>query len=109
MEDLIEEIVGEIQDEYDTEEERVLKLKDGSLSVDGSMSLHDLREDHKIRLPEDMPYDTLAGFMLDELAKIPIGGETITYKNQLFTVTKVEERRIIRVKITPVKEEVKPT
>ncbi|MDI6784624.1 MAG: hemolysin family protein, partial [bacterium] len=101
LEDLIEEIVGEIQDEYDTEEERVLKLKDGSLSVDASMSLHDLREDYKIRLPENMPYDTLAGFMLDELAKIPLGGETVTYENQLFTVTKVEGHRLVRVKITP--------
>jgi CBS domain containing-hemolysin-like protein len=107
LEDLIEEIVGEIQDEYDTEEERVLKLKDGSLSVDGSMSLHDLREDYKIRLPEDMPYDTLAGFILDELAKIPIGGETITYENQVFTVTKVDGRRIIRIKISPIKIETK--
>lgn len=105
LEDLIEEIVGEIQDEYDTEEERVLKLKDGSLSVDGSMSLHDLREDYKIRLPEEMPYDTLAGFILDELAKIPVGGETITYENQLFTVTKVEGRRIVRIKVTPGKTE----
>ncbi|MFB3895186.1 MAG: hemolysin family protein [bacterium] len=109
MEDLIEEIVGEIQDEYDTEEERVLKLKDGSLSVDGSMSLHDLRKDYKIRLPEDMPYDTLAGFILDELAKIPVGGETVTYENQVFTVTKVEGRRILRIKITPIKEELKPS
>ena len=101
LEDLIEEIVGEIQDEYDTEEERVLKLKDGSLSVDASMTLHDLREDYKIRLPEDIGYDTLAGFILDELARIPNGGETVTYENQLFTVTKVEGRRIVRVKITP--------
>lgn len=107
LEDLIEEIVGEIQDEYDTEEERVLKLKDGSLSVDAAMSLHDLREDYKIRLPYDMPYDTLAGFMLDELAKIPVGGEIVTYENQTFTVTKVEGRRILRVKITPGKTEEK--
>lgn len=105
LEDLIEEIVGEIQDEYDTEEERVLKLKDGSLSVDGTMSLHDLREDYKVRLPEDMPYDTLAGFIMDELAKIPIGGETVTYENQLFMVTKVEGRRILRIKISPIKVE----
>jgi len=107
LEDLIEEIVGEIQDEYDTEEERVQRLKDGSLSVDATMSLHDLREDYAIRLPEDMPYDTLAGFILDELAKIPIGGETVTYENQRFTVTKVEGNRVVRIKIIPVKEESK--
>ena len=105
MEDLIEEIVGEIQDEYDTEEERVQKLKDGSLSIDASMSLHDLSEDYKVRLPENMPYDTLAGFMLDELARIPVGGEVVTFENQLFTVTKMEGRRIVRVKITPGKDQ----
>ncbi|MCX7919911.1 MAG: hemolysin family protein [bacterium] len=105
LEDLIEEIVGEIQDEYDTEEERVIKLKDGSLSLDATMTIHDLREDYNIRLPENMPYDTLAGFILDELARIPVGGETVTYENQLFTVTKVEGRRIIRVKYTRLKSE----
>ena len=103
LEDLLEEIVGEIQDEYDTEEERVQRLKDGSLSVDATMSIHDLREDYGIRLPEDLPYDTLAGFILDELARIPVGGETVSYENQTFTVTKVEGHRIARVKITPVK------
>jgi CBS domain containing-hemolysin-like protein len=86
-------------------EDKVQRLNDGSLSVDATMSLRDLRKDYGIRLPDNMPYDTLGGFILDELAKVPVGGETVSYENQTFTVTQVEGNRAFRIKITPGKEE----
>ena len=103
MEDVIEEIVGEIQDEYDTEEERVQKLKDGSLVVDGTLSIHDLTRYHGVQFPESEEFESVSGFLLSRLGKIPVGGETVRYKDQTFTVVDVESNRIKKVKIVVLK------
>ncbi len=99
MEDVLEEIVGEIQDEYDTEEERVQKLKDGSLVVDGTMSIHDLTRYHGIKFPETEEFESVSGFLLSRLGKIPTGGETVRHDDQIFTVVDVASNRIKKVKI----------
>jgi putative hemolysin len=99
LEDLIEEIVGEIQDEYDWEERPVEKLRDGSLVVEGTVSAADLRETHDIPLPESGEFETVAGFMLERLGSVPKGGEVVAAGDWRFTVVDVERNRISKVKI----------
>jgi putative hemolysin len=99
MEDLLEEIVGEIQDEYDWEERPVEKLRDGSLVVDGTTTAAELRDAHHIPLPASEEFDTVAGFMLNSLGAVPRGGEVVGVGDYRLTVVDVEKNRIAKVKI----------
>ena len=71
LEDLLEEIVGEIQDEYDWEERPVERLRDGSLVVEGTRAAAELRDAHGIPIPESAEFETVAGFMLERWAPCP--------------------------------------
>ena len=99
MEDLLEEIVGEIQDEYDWEERPVERLRDGSLVVEGTLPAADLRTGYDIPLPESTEFETIAGFMLDRLGAVPKGGEVVDLDGWRFTVVDVERNRISKVKV----------
>jgi magnesium and cobalt exporter, CNNM family len=99
MEDLLEEIVGEIQDEYDWEERPVERLRDGSLVVEGTVSAAELRDTYSVPLPESTEFETVAGFMLDQLGSVPKGGEVVTLSGHRLTVVDVERNRISKVKI----------
>jgi len=99
LEDLIEEIVGEIQDEYDWEERSVERLRDGSMVVEGTASAADLRETYEIPLPESGEFATIAGFMLERLGSVPKGGEVVSIEGWRFTVVDVERNRISKVKV----------
>jgi putative hemolysin len=101
LEDLIEQIVGEIQDEYDWEERPVERLRDGSMVVEGTLSASELRDTHEIPLPEG-EFQTVAGFMLAELGRVPKGGEVVQVGTWRFTVVDVEKNRISKVKIEKV-------
>jgi putative hemolysin len=107
LEDLLEEIVGEIQDEYDWEERPVEKLRDGSLVVDGTVSAAELRQTYDIPIPESEDFDTVAGFMLDCLGAVPRGGEVVAVGDWRLTVVDVEKNRISKVKIDRVPAAVK--
>jgi len=99
LEDIIEEIVGEIHDEYDWEERPVERLRDGSLVVEGTVSAAELREAWSIPLPESTEFETVAGFMLDRLGNVPKGGEVVDVGEWRLTVVDVERNRISKVKI----------
>lgn len=99
MEDLIEEIVGEIRDESDVEERSVERLKDGSVVADASLSIRDLREDHGFAVPDSHEYETLGGFVLHQLQDMPRGGEIIRFGAYKFTIVDMDGRRISKVKI----------
>ena len=99
MEDLLEEIVGEIQDEYDWEERPVERLRDGSLVVDGTLSAADLRASYQIPIPESAEFETVAGFLLESLGTVPRGGEFVDLGGHRLTVVDVEKNRISKVKI----------
>ena len=100
LEDLIEQIVGEIQDEYDWEERPVERMRDGSMVVEGTVSATELRENYEIPLPESGEFETVAGFMLEQLGSVPKGGEVVvTVEDWRFTVVDVERNRISKVKI----------
>lgn len=100
MEDLLESIVGNMQDEFDHEEEEVKRISDDSFEVDGFIAVEELSELLGVELPEG-EYDTLAGFLMDELGRIPAEGEhpEVVYENLTFTVMKMDDRRIERVHI----------
>jgi putative hemolysin len=100
LEDLIEQIVGEIQDEYDWEERPIERMRDGSMVVEGTVSATELRENYEIPLPESGEFETVAGFMLEQLGSVPKGGEVVTtVKDWRFTVVDVEKNRISKIKI----------
>jgi putative hemolysin len=102
LEDLLEEIVGEIQDEYDWEERPVERLRDGSLVVDGTVAAAELREKYAVPIPESEEFETVAGFMLDCLGAVPRGGEVVAVGDYRLTVVDVERNRISKVKIDTV-------
>ncbi len=99
MEDLVEEIVGEIRDEYDVEERPVERLKDGSLVVDASLSIRDLNADYGMVFPESADYETLGGFVLAQLQDMPKGGEIVRHGGYKVTIVDMDGRRIAKLKV----------
>ncbi len=98
LEDILEQVVGEIHDEFDVVE-RPLTLADGAIVFDAALNVRDLDTQYNITLPEDPAYATVGGFVLDQLGFIPRGGESFEYGNYRFTVVEVDGRRVARVKI----------
>ena len=101
-EDLIEELVGEIRDEHDIAEAvAVERLPDGTLLVDGLLSVFDMAEIIDAKLEDDLPYDTVAGLILHELGRFPARGESILWHGYRFVCDEVTHTAILRVRITP--------
>jgi putative hemolysin len=98
LEDLIEEIVGEIRDEYDVESP-VISLADGSMIIDASISVRDLKEDYGVEMPESPEYETLGGFILTHLQRIPTTGDTIDLEDKRVRVVEMVGQRIAKVKL----------
>ena len=105
LEDIVEAVMGDIQDEYDEEEEEISKIDENTFTVEGTIDIEEIDELIGKELPEG-DYETLAGFIMDELQCIPKNGEMneVVFENVKFTVLEVEDRRIekIKVEITPV-------
>jgi len=101
MEDVLEAIVGDIQDEYDDEEEEVTRIDENTFTVEGVTDIDALEELTGVSLPESEDYDTVGGFVLAQLGYLPEDGQmdVAEYENLRFTVLNVEDRRIGRVKI----------
>ena len=101
MEDIIEQVVGDIDDEYDEEEEIIDKVDDHIYLVDGDVSLEDLDEELGIDLTSETS-ETIGGFLIDMLGEIPDEndvGRIITFENYQFKIMAIQDRRIERVKI----------
>jgi putative hemolysin len=104
LEDLLEEIVGEIRDEYDREERGpVERLGDGSLVIQGSALLKNLKSDFNLPFDESPDYHTLAGFVLAKLQRVPRGGERVEHNGYRLTIVDMEGRRIVKVKLEEAK------
>jgi CBS domain containing-hemolysin-like protein len=93
LEDLLEEIVGEITDEYDVEESRILPVGDG-WRVQGKMPIWELNELIEAKLPEDEEWQSVGGLVSAALGKIPEPGDEVTFQGFRFCVEKVSRRRI---------------
>lgn len=98
LEDCLEELVGEIHDEHDTEDTEVQHLPDGGYLVDGGMSIGDLNELLSIDIPDD-DWDTLGGFLFGTLEHVPQVGEFVVHEGWRFSVEELEGRRIRRVAV----------
>ncbi len=108
IEDLLESIVGNMQDEFDDEEDEITQVDNNSFVIDGSLIIGDLEELIDLTLPEG-DYDTVAGFMMDQLGHIPQSDEkaTVTYRNITLTIQTMDDKRIeqILVHIDPISED----
>lgn len=104
-EDLLEELVGEIEDEHDVgETRRFQKLPDGSLLVDALIPINELGDLLEVRLEDVLPYDTLAGLILDRLGRIPEKGEKLEWQDFLLTCEEVTKTSIQKVRIARIEE-----
>jgi CBS domain containing-hemolysin-like protein len=103
-EDAIEQLTGELEDEFDDPDRPVLTTASGVLLLDGGTNLRDLETQMQWSLPRDGGVETLAGFMLMRLGKIPRGGESVDYEGRRLTVVEMEGRRIHRVQVEPLDE-----
>lgn len=102
IEDLIEEIVGEIQDEHDDKEEspELVRVDKDKIEADGRVALYDLNEFFDTNLPEDEDYDTIAGLLFDRFGHIPTVGEHLKMNGLYMEVLQANDRRIHRVRLT---------
>jgi len=105
IDDILEEIVGEIRDEYDTEEDMLVRLKDDQFLINGRMEIDQINERLGLKLPRGS-YETLGGFLLELFGHIPAQGEKVQYQNLTFTVLRASDRLIkeVKVKREPVQE-----
>jgi putative hemolysin len=101
LEDLVEELIGDIQDEYDSDEARPRQLQGGQVEVDGLLNLDEFAEQTGLVLPEG-PYETVAGYLLAALGHLPAEGESVVVAGRRLTVTQLDGRRIARVRVGPV-------
>ena len=106
IEDLLEEIVGEIQDEFDEEEPMKVEIGPGEVILDGRAAIDDLTElvEPALELEDDEEYDTLGGFVYHRIGRVPVVGDAVVIEPFLITVIKVSGRRVgkVRVRWTPV-------
>ena len=107
MEDVLEELVGEIYDEHDEVEEEVVEQEDGTLIVDGSMQLQELLD--KYSLPNDYEADTVGGWTGEMLEKVPEVGDSFQLEQYRFTVTEMDGFRVTRIQVTILPEEEETT
>ena len=100
MEDILEEIVGEIYDEYDTSENKVVELDSTTYLIDGSLAIYDLEKIFDVEIPEG-DYDTISGYLIDLLGRIPKPKENIIIETEQldFKVEKVKNKKIVQVKV----------
>ncbi len=105
IEDLVEEIVGDIQDEYDHEEVLYEKINGNEYIFDAKINIYEFNDMMDMKL-EDGDYETLGGFVYEQLDKIPVAGDSITYKNLKFTVLATRGRRINKIRVVRIEPSV---
>jgi putative hemolysin len=103
VEDVLEQLVGELEDEFDVAATQP-EVTDANapLVLDGAVNIRDLESQYEMKLPQDEGFETLAGFVLSRLQKMPAGGESFEYEGRRFVVEKMDGHRIASVRIEPV-------
>jgi Hemolysins and related proteins containing CBS domains len=100
LEDLIEEVVGDIRDEYDADVAEARRLAGGDVEVDGKLNLDEIAEITGLELPEG-PYATVAGYVMAELGRLPQTGDVVEHDGVRLTVVRTEGRRAARLRLSP--------
>jgi putative hemolysin len=108
LEDLVEELIGDIRDEYDVEDVHARRLHGGAVEVDGLLNLDDFTTETGIELPEG-PYETVAGCFIAVLGRIPEVREAVEVAGHRLTVTRMDGRRISRIRVTPLHTREQPS
>jgi len=108
LEDLVEELVGEVSDEHDRTKADVVRSRDW-FTFPGILRPDELLERTSIRVPEEGPYETVAGWLMSELGRLPVVGDTVEIEGGIFRIERLEGRRIDRVRYTPTAVEVEET
>ncbi|MEU0093714.1 hemolysin family protein [Kribbella sp. NPDC006257] len=98
MEDLVEELIGDIKDEYDDDSTETTRLRGGDIEVDGLLNLDDFADETGVELP-DGPYETVAGFLAAQLGKVPSVGDEGAVDGYKITVLEMDGRRVARVRV----------
>jgi CBS domain containing-hemolysin-like protein len=106
VEDVLEQVVGRIEDEYD--EKRKAQAAGGEVELDGATRIRDLESEYGIELPTDAGFETLAGFLMYRMGRIPRPGQMVVYQGRQFTVLEMERNRIARVRIERLPEPQRP-
>jgi len=101
LEDLIEEVIGDIRDEYDAPVDKALRVRGGDVVADGLLNLDEVLTQTGVRLPEG-PYETLAGFVMAALGHVPRLGEAVEADGHRLEVSELDGRRLSRVRVTPI-------
>jgi len=104
-EDAIEQLTGELEDEFDSPEIPVLTTTSGAFIMDGGVNLRDLETQMQWSLPREGGIETLAGFLLLQLGHIPEEGENIVYEGRRLTVVEMDGRRIAKIRVEPVEKD----
>ena len=105
LEDILEELVGEIADEYEeTPTQPAKKIDENTIEADARTSVDDLNDEFQLDLPEEDDYETIGGFVFSQLGYIPKTGETFDYKDIKFEITSAEARKIRRIKIRKISQ-----
>lgn len=99
MEDILEQVFGEIEDEHDEERKAAPRATSGAIEVEGTIPIRDLAMQYGIELPADAEFETLAGFLLSRFGFIPKGGESVDEGGRRYTVVLMDRNRIARVRI----------
>lgn len=105
MEDILEELVGEIQDEHDDETAPVTKNEDGSFNISGIAPLHDVNNFLPVPFPENRQYNTFNGLVLNRLGRIPPGNETFIFEKYEVTVVARKQNILTQLKVRLIEEE----
>jgi CBS domain containing-hemolysin-like protein len=106
LNDLLEEIVGELSDEHDEEvNEQITQVSDQRYLLAGALAVRDLNRRLKLSVPESEAYTTVGGFLMTEAGHILKPGETVKYNGLVFQVDRVERRRVMRVQLEILKED----
>ena len=109
VEDVLEQLVGELEDEFDlTTAAHPVTDANAPIVLDGAVNIRDLETQYDLKLPHDEGFETLAGFLLSRLQKMPAGGEAFDYDGRRFTVEKMEAHRIATVRIEPIPAAAQP-
>jgi putative hemolysin len=98
LEDLVEELIGDIKDEYDEQSTETTRLRSGDVEVDGLLNLDDFADETGVELP-DGPYETVAGFVAAQLGRVPAVGDEAGVDGYKITVTEMDGRRVARVRV----------
>jgi CBS domain containing-hemolysin-like protein len=102
LEDVLEELVGEIADEHDLDEERIRVRPDGTILLDGSVTVREANRRLPVNIPESDEYTTIAGFVMARLGRVPLPGDRVVHNGVALVVEKVEGRRLTQLRLESV-------